>query len=268
MRRSIQYTEGRWDPLEASSAWLNRGLLFGDGFFTTVRCYHDTIEYWDAHWNRICQSASVFRMVLPWSSSQLFERVEHVSQLYGRIETPLAIRITITRGEQAEHQRGLSCPQNATLTATIIAQPYTRNPDPISVGISSIRRLSQCPLSSIKHLGYQGHLLAKMEAEDRGLHDMILLNERHQVCCTTVGNIFLHHTRTGWITPPLQDGCIDGIFRRQWLQTGVVCEQSISREMLEQMDAGYTTNCLRGATPIGMLNGRSLAIKMMTVATL
>jgi branched-subunit amino acid aminotransferase/4-amino-4-deoxychorismate lyase len=249
------YHNETWPLSTEASHYFDRGWLLGDGFFTTIRFFQGTLYFWKEHWNRLEKSSQVFQIPLPLSAQQLSERIDQLVQKNELGSSSAAIRVTVTRGIQKE--RGL-CAQDLQPNLVVTATPYQLKTEPIRVGISSFRRFSQTPLASLKHLGYQSHILAHLEGQSHGYHDMILLNEQGNLCCTTFGNLFCYHTQEGWITPPLEDGCIEGVMRQSILQKYSIPERSISMQDLKKIQEAFFTNSLRGMIPFLSLQDRPL----------
>ncbi len=79
-----------------------------------------------------------------------------------------------------------------------------------------------------------------------GVEDAILLNERGEVCESTIANIFLRRDRL--LTPPLSAGLLPGVLRASLLASGAAVEARLSRDDL-QSGAIFLGNSLRGLIP-------------------
>lgn len=83
---------------------------------------------------------------------------------------------------------------------------------------SSVRRNrpdALCP--QVKSLNYLNNILAKMEAVRQGVAEALMLNDLGNVAECTGDNIFI--VKDGAVfTPPVTDGCLDGITRRVVLE--------------------------------------------------
>lgn len=78
-----------------------------------------------------------------------------------------------------------------------------------------------------------------------GLHDVLLVNERDEITESTVANLLVRMDDE-WYTPPLDSGCLPGIYRAQLLEKGEVAERVITVPELEQAEAIELVNSVRG----------------------
>jgi branched-chain amino acid aminotransferase len=164
------------------------------------------------------------------------------------------LRLTLTRGPAP---RGLLPPSGARPTLMITGfGPLPAGKPACVILASQIRRDAHSPLSRIKSLNYLPNILARLEAEEAGADDAILLNQTGFVAEATAGNIFLK--RQGkWLTPFVADGAMPGIRREKLLEAGRVIEARIELVWLQSAEALCIGNVLSvravervGQTPI------------------
>src|SRR3974377_1543456 len=97
----------------------DRGFLYGDGFFETLRVEDGHPLFLDEHLDRLQTSAREFRislpMGLPWQ-----ERLDQLLAANGLKQGMAAVKILVTRGEAA----GLGLPESLSPTLVIWARPY------------------------------------------------------------------------------------------------------------------------------------------------
>jgi len=247
---------GSIQKMEENLQFSDRGFLLGDGFFTTIQWNTQKICFWDHHWKRIQKSSAILGIPFMNDSSDLLKDIHQLIE-FSPPNVPLAIRLTMTRGNQPT--RGLLPPQDLTPNILITASLYKPSSDPVTVGVSRWERWCQSPLSEIKLLNYSSNILAKQEGVNLAKQEMILLNEKGHVSCTTIGNIFLYHSKDGWITPPLKDGCVDGITRHHLIPLLGATERSIIPSEFKMIREGFHCNSLQGVIPFLSLNDQKLA---------
>ena len=82
---------------------LDRGLAYGDGLFETMRAHRGDVPWWDRHWSRLRQGATVLGLALP---DEARARAELAGLLDGRtlhpdtelwVMTPRALRSVADR---------------------------------------------------------------------------------------------------------------------------------------------------------------------------
>ena len=92
-------------------------------------------------------------------------------------------------------------------------------------------------------------------AEENDLQNCILLNNDKNVVEALNGNLFML-LGTKLITPPISEGCLNGIMRKQILQIAKkiesveVIEEVISPFDLQKADELFITNVISGIQPI------------------
>ena len=110
-------------------------------------------------------------------------------------------------------------------------------------------------LSSIKTTNRLINVTGSIYAHENGLNNCILLNDSKNVVEALQGNLFMRMGNT-LITPPISEGCLNGIMRKQILSFAKketileVVEQVISPFDLQKADELFVTNVIRGIQPI------------------
>ena len=205
-----------WDKAQVHV--LTHALHYGSGVFEGIRCYETpdgpAVFRLREHMERFDRSARMLYMELPYSVDEMVEAVKETvrsNKLKSCYIRPLAFR-----GYGA---MGLD-PIPAPVQVIIAAWPWETYMGEealikgVDVGISSWR---QCGINSlppaIKATGnYLNSSFARIEANQHGYNEAILLNENGKVCEGTGENLFI--VRDGVIsTPPVSDGLLEGITR-------------------------------------------------------
>jgi branched-chain amino acid aminotransferase len=99
------------------------------------------------------------------------------------------------------------------------------------------------------------YITGSIFAKENNLQNCLLLNEEKNVVEALQGNIFMLMGNT-LFTPPIADGCLNGIMRKNILAIaktvdGIeVIEKSISPFDLQKADELFITNVIQGIQPI------------------
>jgi len=216
MARTIYVSGSFRSDEQATVNVLDHGLLYGDGVFEGIRAYNGRVFKLDRHIDRLFESAKALRLDLPLSRQE-FEQI--VLETCRRNEiTDGYIRLVVTRGVGGLGIDPGSCRNPEVI---VIARPilsFYREPSSgIKLVTSSLRRPSPDTLSpSIKSLNYVNNVLARMEANDHGADEALLLDVNGYVAEATADNIFLV-TRQGLATPRTASN-LDGITRETVLE--------------------------------------------------
>ncbi len=234
----------------------DRGFTLGDGVFDTLLAIDGAPRYAEEHFDRLRRHAEAIR--IPLKTFDVYAVFRDLLAANGFTAGRHAIRTTLTRGPG---ERGLALPENPVPTLIIRAAPVAVTAAPVTAVIArTVRRNEGSPLSRIKSLNYGDNILALAEARQRGADDAVLLNNRDAACCGSVSNLFVLLDGL-WLTPPLQDGVLDGITRGRILNAGLGQEKSLTLDMLKNAQATCFSNSLAGLKPVSSLDGRFLDVQ-------
>ena len=233
----------------------DRGLLLADGVFDTSLIVSGTMILRSAHVSRLVGDATALGITMNHQKINDLLNKNLIEDHHG------VLRITVTSGPA---ERWSLNTRMIPPTVLLSMSPLNHSDQfkPISLQTSLIRRNSTSPTSRHKTLAYTDNLAALRVARAEGYDDALFLNTQGNVCCTTIGNLFLKFGDT-WATPPISDGVLPGVMR-QWimrlaLDTDLrVIERTITEDELQFVEAAFMTNSVRLAAPISKMNGRAL----------
>jgi branched-chain amino acid aminotransferase len=234
--RLVAADAARIDPAD-------RGLLLGDGLFETLRVAASTPRHAARHLSRLREGAALLRLDLP-DADVLHGALAAMIAAHGLADGML--RLTVTRGPGP---RGVlpARPQRPTVMVTAAPLPPLAGPASVVIAQTIIREIS--PLSRIKSLNYLPSILARIEAQERGAEDALLLNPAGTVAEASAANLFLRRDGV-WLTPPLEDGALPGIRRVVLLEAGLLREATLPPEWLYEAEA----LCLGNALSLRVIN--------------
>jgi len=209
----IAFLHDRFLPEEqALVSVLDRGFLYGDGLFETVRAYHGRLFCWSQHYIRLAAGAGFLRIPLPMGESELGARA---LELLARNETGEALlRITLTRGVgvRGYSTRGAERPSLA-MTVHPAPTPGPEGPAKWRLATTSVHLLAGDPLARYKTCNKLPQIRAKAEAELLGADEGLLLGQDGSILESSGANLF-------WIedgrvrTTPLESGVLAGVTRQ------------------------------------------------------
>ena len=208
------YIDGNfYDQAEAKISVFDHGLLYGDGVFEGIRFYNDRVFRLDEHIDRLWDSARAIAMDVPMSKSELIAAtLETIRQ--NELHDGY-IRLIVTRGVGSLGLSPDSCrrPSIIIIAATIALYPEDLYHKGLTMVTCSTRRTPPAALSPrVKSLNYLGNILGKLEAQNAGAGEGLMLNEQGYVTECTGDNIFV--VKKGEIsTPPLNSGILAGVTR-------------------------------------------------------
>ena len=234
----------------------NRGFLYGDAVFETVKIVNGKILFLEDHYFRLMSSMRVVRMEIPmnFTMEYLEEQILALAQ-NNNIESSSRARITVYRNDG-----GYYLPQNNTVSYLIHATPlenkeYLFNEGQYEVDLYKDFYVTKQLLSSIKTTNRLINVTGSIYANENGLDNCILLNDSKNVVEVLQGNIFMVNG-TKLVTPPVSEGCLNGVMRKQILElakkiNGIeVVEEIISPFDLQKADELFVTNVIKGLQSI------------------
>jgi branched-chain amino acid aminotransferase len=260
MAKQIVYYNGVFSSEEnASISPFNRGLLYGDGLFETLRAYGGRVFRLEQHLKRLADGARVLRIESCWAADDIGRAVYELLER-NRL-SDAAIRITLFRGdgEGPEPRVGLKplLLMSARPPGTYREEDYARG---FRAHIVSMRRNIYSPLARIKSINYLENILGRLEARDAAAQEALFLNGSGWVAEGAVANIFMIKDKR-LITPPPDAGILPGITRAAVLEIArssgrEAAEELFSPEELLRSDEAFLTNSLMEIMPMVMVNGR------------
>ena len=203
---------------EAKTSVFDHGTLYGDGIFEGIRFYNKRVFRLEDHMDRLYNCAHYLLLDIPYTQEELSNAVCETVAASGLNDG--YIRLVVTRGVGNLGLNPFNCKRSCVF---IIADKISLyDPDVYENGLalitSSVRRNrpdTVCP--QVKSLNYLNNILAKMEAVRQGAAEALMLNDLGNVAECTGDNIFIVKDGTVF-TPPVTDGCLDGITRRVVLE--------------------------------------------------
>lgn len=174
--------------LSDSISAADRGLLYGDGVFRTLRVMAGRPQHWERHYRKLRQDCSVLNLSCP-KSDLLLEELQRLSE-----QQPDGVaKIIITRGQSA---RGYAPPADAILTRILSLSPTPEYPEHFSthgvrLRVCELRLAHQPRLAGIKHLNRLENVLAASESNDAEIAEGVLLDTSCNVIECIRNNLFL-----------------------------------------------------------------------------
>jgi branched-chain amino acid aminotransferase len=212
----LVYVSGAWrTAAEASISVFDHGLLYGDGVFEGIRAYNGRVFKLERHIDRLFDSAKAIRLDIPQTHAQVCALVVETCRRNGISDG--YIRLVVTRGPGDLGIDPRKCPRAELIVIARQLTMYAAASAGITVVTSTFRRNAPDATSpSIKSLNYLNNILARIEANDRGADEALMLDGQGYVAEATVDNFFIV-TEQALITPPTATN-LKGITRETVLE--------------------------------------------------
>ena len=268
----IAYVNGKYLPQESAAISIfDRGAMYGDGCFETLRIYGGRPAFWEAHLARL--TASLAALAIPFRPDPeelaivvrtlLFQNRADLPKGKERERPALLLRIQVTRGQSP---RGYSIrnAQNPSLIASLHPAPHCpQDSIPTWRLITGSQRIdARHPLCRHKTSNQLFSILGKAEADRQNADDVLFLNHKGHVVETSCANIFWFDGHSVG-TPPLSAGILPGITRRVIQEIcaarNLPCkEENISESALLAKQAVFLTQSAWEILSVASLNGRKI----------
>jgi branched-chain amino acid aminotransferase len=241
---------------DANILTQNRAFLYGDAVFETVKIINNKILFLEDHYFRLMSSMRVVRMEIPMNFTMEYLEEQILSLVTKNQELNSSrARITIYRNDG-----GYYLPQNNTVSFLIhsIAVEntfYSIEKKYYEVDLYKDFYITKQLLSSIKTTNKIINITGSIFANENGLDNCLLLNDSKNVVEALQGNIFML-LGNKLTTPPVSEGCLNGVMRKQILSLAKkienleVVEEVISPFDLQKADELFITNVIKGIQPI------------------
>lgn len=265
-RDQVIYVDGRFvEKSKAAVSVFDHGLLYGDGIFEGIRAYGGSVFRLVDHIDRLYDSAKSIYLKIPMTKHEMTEAV--LETLRKNRLKDAYIRLVVTRGTG---DLGVDPALCKAPTIFIIAEPMAtvlgpKGPKVIKTIVASIRRDSVDATShEIKSLNYMNSILAKVEANNAGADDAILLDHRGFVSEASVTNLFL--AKGGKVaTPSSASGILHGITRERIMRLcsdlGVeVQERDITPFELITADEVFLVGTKAEVLAVGAVGGSKIGL--------
>ena len=189
----------------------DRGFLYGDGLFETIRAYQGHLFRFDWHWNRLQAGANVLRLTLPMNQKEASQRAGELLEKNHLTEAVVRFQLTRGPGQRGDSIQGAHRP-TFLITCHQLPAPCDQLEAGWRLAVASQRVPSFNPLRRFKTCNRLTHILARLEAEQNGAHEAILLNEKDHVVEAAAANLFWLDQGVVY-TPSPSTGLLPGITR-------------------------------------------------------
>ena len=234
----------------------NRGLLYGDSVFETVKILDGKILFVEDHYFRLMASMRIVRMEIPMNFTMEFfdEQILSLAKAEN-LEKSSRARVTIFRKEG-----GLYLPKDRNVSFLISVSQlenavYSIEKENYEVELYKDFIVTKHLLSTIKSSNRLINVTGSIFADENGYDNCLLINDDKNVIEALNGNLFMLMGNK-LITPPISEGCLNGVMRKQILalarkmESLEVVEEPISPFDLQKADELFVTNVIKGIQPI------------------
>ncbi len=236
----------------------DRGLLYGDGVFRTLRARLGKAQHWPLHFQKLQHDCAALDIACPDAAILSTELNNLLAQHPNGV-----VKLMVTRGEGT---RGYAPSTNAKPThlwdiSALPDYPEDWATHGIVARLCQLRLSQQPRLAGLKHLNRLENVLAAAEWNDAHIAEGILLDASSNVIEGTRSNLFMVKDGT-LLTPDLSNCGVAGVQRERvmaWAAINNVPCQVAQFGLTELLvaDEVFLVNSIIGLWPLRELQGRN-----------
>lgn len=251
------------DSSEAFISVFDRGYLFGEGLFETLRSYEGVVPFLDKHLERMEWAASFMGLSFP-HPRELSDAVKNLLSAANLKEAKIKIVLSsLNENFSASASNGTRDPN-----LVVFCEPFKELPENFyseGVGVTFLRSFKNDPqaLSCLKSTSWLTKIMAMRELAEEGTFEGLLFNNHDQVTEGTKSNIFW--VKNGILhTPPVNAGILPGITRQVVLDLAKqnhieTKDVLIDAEKLKMVDEIFLTASTFEIIPVTVLDNDKIA---------
>lgn len=244
----------------------SRGFNYGDALFETIKVSYGKLLFWEDHYFRLMASMRIMRMEIPMSFTMEFLE-DQIKKIVGANQLQQAsarVKLMVQRNEG-----GLYLPDTNSVDFIITTQEikedfYMHKNEFYEVDLFKDYYISPTLLSTLKTNNKAINVVGSIYAKENNLHNCLLLNTNKHVIEALNGNVFVVKDKV-IKTPPIADGCLKGIMRKQLIDIikkipeYELIEASISPFELQKADEIFISNVIVGIQPVTKYRKKTFA---------
>ena len=263
MSKQVYISDKLVPAAEATVSVFDHGLLYGDGVFEGIRVYGGKIFLEEEHIERLYESAHAIRLEIPMTPAEITAAMRET--VAANQITDGYIRLIITRGVGSLGISPEGCARPGIIiiadSISLYPQEYYDNGLKL-ITASTIRNNPSALNPRIKSLNYLNNIMAKLEGQDAGCVEALMLNHKGDVSECTGDNIFI--VKNGVLkTPPADAGILEGLTRNAVMklatEAGIeVQEATLTRHDIFIADECFLTGTAAEVIAVISLDGRQI----------
>jgi branched-chain amino acid aminotransferase len=234
----------------------NRGYLYGDGLFESIKVIDGKIMNFSNHFSRLISGAEILHIRVPVYYTQEFfeEKIDELLTL-SKMKKGGRVRLSIDRVSGGTYKPTSNEATYFIETIEDSANKFELNTKGIEVDIFSSMRKQINKFSNYKTKNGLIFVMGAIEAQEKGFDDLLITNEKGAILEGTSSNLFVVSNGVLY-TPSLSDGCMAGTMRMQVINLALenhikVYECTIMPQNLLVADEVFFTNAIKGIQWVG-----------------
>ncbi len=229
----------------------NRGFLYGDSVFESIRIIEGKICFWEDHYFRLISSMRICRIDIPdhFTPEFLDKNIMNLHNAISKNDCS-RVRLSVYRNSSGKYRPVSNECKFLISCENLESNKFVIHQEEFKVDIFKDYYLDKQLISSIKSNNKIINVIASIYAKENHLHNCILLNNDKMVCELINANIFLINDSC-IITPDLKSGCLNGVMRKNIIRilkknNIQIVERDVNTYELSDADEIFGCNSIQG----------------------
>ncbi|MDG1842153.1 MAG: aminotransferase class IV [Crocinitomicaceae bacterium] len=245
----------------------NRGHLFGDGLFESIRIINGKPVNLKNHISRLMDGAKALKIERPnHFGNDFFETEIKTLIKKSNLTDGGKCRLSIDRSAGGTFLPAVnSCTYHIEIQ-NLSENYFELNPVGLKLDVYQDIKIHKNFLSSYKTKNCLAYVMAALNAKEKNLDDVFMTNEKRQIIESSNSNLFIVHNGVLY-TPSLEDGCLAGTMRMQIINLALenkikVYECNIMPQNLLSAEEVFLTNAIKGLQWVGSFRSKNYSNAM------
>ncbi len=236
------------DKADAKISVYDHGLLYGDGVFEGIRVYEGKVFRLKEHVDRLFESARAIKLDIPMSREQMSDAIQKTVEANSKHNGYIRPLVTRGAGTLGLDPRKCTDPQVIIIVDDIVMYPPEVYENGLELAtVATIRNHPAALNPRIKSLNYLNNIMAKVEGQQAGCLEALMLNHKGEVAECSGDNVFI--VKSGVLkTPPTDAGILEGITRKAVIELAQKAKIPVQETALTRHDIFAADECFLTGT--------------------
>ncbi len=235
-----------WHDEEVQISAVDRGFMYGEGVYESLRTYNGLLFAPQKHFNRFKRSSQIlgipFKMDFEEFKSILLCGIEGMKE-------DCTIRVVLTNGDGKK-------PAFLVYVMELQAPSSDLYTYGVSIGISKLRKPDESAIpAALKTTSHANLMMARRGKEN--FYEVLMLNSRGYVAEGLMSNVFLVENNT-LVTSSIDTGILDGITREVVIDLAKSLEIRVDERLVDIDELFNCSECFLTRTSAGIIPVRKI----------
>jgi branched-chain amino acid aminotransferase len=241
----------------------SKSFRYGELIFETMRVQNNEVLFWEEHFSRLQKAAQLLYIQFPKLFTAPLLLLHIKATLAKNNLTTARVRLTLFKGNGGLFEDDVDALNILIETYKLPTATYEFNSNGLELCFYDTMLKPIDAYSNFKTGNHLIYAMAAHYAKQQKCNEAIVSNCEGNVADTTISNLFI--IKNDIIsTPPITDGCVDGIYRKYLLsKINNVQVQTLRKIDVLQADAVFVTNAIKGIQWVKQVDNKKYESKLV-----